>query len=59
MSGQRGELSRIQKVKVKKKRNEYVENRKQKQTIEDDRGINRSIISPDFAKNFIKTFIIE
>lgn len=39
--------------------NEYVENKKQKQTIEDNRGINRSIISPDFAKNFIKTFIIE
>lgn len=39
--------------------NEYVENKKQKQTVEDSRGINRSIISPDFAKNFIKTFIIE
>lgn len=39
--------------------NEYVENKKQKQTIENNRGINRSIISPDFAKNFIKTFIIE
>ena len=39
--------------------NEYVENKKQKQTIENNRGISRSIISPDFAKNFIKTFIIE
>ena len=38
--------------------NEYnLENKMQKR-IEDNRGIERSIISPTFAKNFIKDFII-
>ena len=38
--------------------NEYnLENKMQKR-IEDNRGIERSIISPAFAKNFIKTYII-
>ena len=38
--------------------NEYnLENKMQKR-VEDNRGIKRSIISPTFAKNFIKDFII-
>lgn len=32
---------------------------KKKNPIEDNHGFSRSIISPAFAKNFIKTYIID
>ena len=38
--------------------NEYSLENKVAKRIEDNKGIERSIISPDFAKNFIKDFII-
>lgn len=39
--------------------NEYNLENKISKRIEDGRGISRSIISPEFAKNFIKDFIIK
>ena len=39
--------------------NEYSLENKISKRIEDNKGISRSIISPEFAKNFIKDFIIE
>lgn len=37
--------------------NEYPETRGKQKLIEDNKGFARSIISPTFAKNFIKTYI--
>lgn len=37
--------------------NEYAETMGKKKLIEDNKGFARSIISPTFAKNFIKTYI--
>lgn len=38
--------------------NEYSSENKMQKRIEDNKGIERSVISPAFAKNFIKDFII-